>query len=154
METAFVDWEIDGVRLLVKRLSETATVPSYAHVGDAGLDLYSAVAVSIEPGESKLVGTGVSIELPPNTEAQVRPRSGLALKQGISVLNTPGTIDHGYRGEVGVILINHGRQRFDVRPGMKIAQMVIAPFLTVSVEEVEELSTTARGHGGFGSTGD
>jgi dUTP pyrophosphatase len=111
------------------------------------------VSVSIEPGESGLVGTGISIELPPNTEAQVRPRSGLALKHGITVLNTPGTIDYGYRGEVGVILINHGRSRFDVEPGMKIAQMVIAPFLSVSVEEAGELSTTARGQGGFGSTG-
>jgi len=141
------------VKLYVRRLSPQATLPSYAHPGDAGLDLYSDVSVSIEPGESKLVGTGISIELPPNTEAQVRPRSGLALKHGISVLNTPGTIDHGYRGEVGVILINHGRGRFDVEPGMKIAQMVIAPFLTVSVEEAEELSSTARGQGGFGSTG-
>jgi dUTP pyrophosphatase len=111
------------------------------------------VSVSIEPGETRLVGTGISIELPPNTEAQVRPRSGLALKHGITVLNTPGTIDHGYRGEVGVILINHGRSRFDVEPGMKIAQMVIASFLSVSVEEAGALSTTARGHGGFGSTG-
>jgi dUTP diphosphatase len=141
------------VKLLVKRLSLTSTLPAYARPGDAGLDLYSAVAVSLEPGESKLVGTGISIELPPNTEAQVRPRSGLALKQGITVLNTPGTIDHGYRGEVGVILINHGRTRFDIKPGMKIAQMVIAPFVTVTVEETEELSTTSRGAGGFGSTG-
>ena len=118
------------MKLLVKRLSAHAILPSYAHPGDAGLDLYAAVAVSLEPGESKLVGTGISIELPPNTEAQVRPRSGLALKHGITVLNTPGTIDHGYRGEVGVILINHGRARFDVQPGMKIAQMVIASCLT------------------------
>lgn len=141
------------MKLLVKRLSPHATLPAYAHPGDAGLDLFAASAVSIEPGESKLVGTGISIALPPNTEAQVRPRSGLALKQGITVLNTPGTIDHGYRGEVGVILINHGRSRFDVEPGMKIAQMVIAPFLSVDVEETAELSTTARGQGGFGSTG-
>src|SRR5687768_6326769 len=139
--------------LLIKRLSPSATLPAYAHPGDAGLDLYASVAVSIEPGETKLVGTGISIELPPNTEAQVRPRSGLAVKQGITVLNTPGTIDPGYRGEVGVILINHGRSRFDVVSGMKIAQMVIAPFLTVSVEEAGGLSATARGHGGFGSTG-
>ena len=141
------------LKLFVKRLSEHATLPSYAHPGDAGLDLYAAVSVSLEPGESKLVGTGISIELPPNTEAQVRPRSGLALKQGITVLNSPGTIDHGYRGEVGVILINHGRRRFDVEPGMKIAQMVIAPFLSVGVAEVDELSTPSRGQGGFGSTG-
>jgi dUTP pyrophosphatase len=137
----------------VKRLSPTATLPSYSHPGDAGLDLYASVAVTIEPGETRLVGTGISIELPPNTEAQIRPRSGLALKQGITVLNTPGTIDQGYRGEVGVILINHGRSRFDVQPGMKIAQMVVAPFVRVTVEEAGELTSTARGHGGFGSTG-
>jgi dUTP pyrophosphatase len=140
-------------KLLVKRLTTTAILPGYAHTGDAGLDLYADVAVSLEPGETRLVGTGVSIELPPKTEAQVRPRSGLALKHGITVLNTPGTIDHGYRGEVGVILINHGRARFDVQRGMKIAQMVIAPCLTVEVEESAELSGTARGQGGFGSTG-
>jgi dUTP pyrophosphatase len=141
------------VKLIVKRLSPTATLPSYSHPGDAGLDLYASVAVAIEPGETRLVGTGISIELPPNTEAQIRPRSGLALKQGITVLNTPGTIDQGYRGEVGVILINHGRSRFDVQPGMKIAQMVVAPFVSVTVEEAGELTSTARGHGGFGSTG-
>lgn len=141
------------MKLFVKRLTDAATLPAYAHPGDAGLDLYAAVAVAIEPGETRLVGTGISIELPPNTEAQVRPRSGLALKHGITVLNTPGTIDHGYRGEVGVILINHGRARFDVHPGMKIAQMVIASCLTVTVEESAELSGTARGQGGFGSTG-
>jgi dUTP pyrophosphatase len=140
-------------KLLIKRLSPSAILPSYAHPGDAGLDVYSSIAVSIEPGETKLVGTGISIELPPNTEAQVRPRSGLALKHGITVLNTPGTIDHGYRGEVGVILINHGRARFDVQPGMKIAQMVIASCMTVTVEESGELSGTVRGRGGFGSTG-
>jgi dUTP pyrophosphatase len=141
------------VKLLVKRLSDAATVPSYAHPGDAGLDLFSAVTASIEPGETKLIGTGISIELPPDTEAQVRPRSGLALKHSITVLNAPGTIDRGYRGEVGVILINHGRARFDVYPGMKIAQMVIARCLTVGIEEAGELSGTARGQGGFGSTG-
>ena len=109
--------------------------------------------VSLEPGERRLVATGISIELPANTEAQVRPRSGLALKHGVTVLNAPGTIDHGYRGEVGVILINHGSTRFDVRPGMKIAQMVVAPCATVKVEETAELSQTARAEGGFGSTG-
>ena len=141
------------MKLLIKRLTPTALVPSYAHPGDAGLDLFSDVSMSLEPGERKLVGTGISIELPPNTEGQVRPRSGLALKHGISVLNTPGTIDRGYRGEVGVILINHGQERFEVRPGMKIAQLVIASCVTVMVEETVELSGTARGQGGFGSTG-
>ncbi len=141
------------MKLLVKRLSSAAVLPAYAHPGDAGLDLCSAVELSLEPGERKLVGTGISIELPANTEAQVRPRSGLALKHGVTVLNTPGTIDHGYRGEVGVILINHGSIRFDVRPGMKIAQMVVSPCVTVEVEETAELSRTVRAEGGFGSTG-
>ena len=141
------------MKLFVKRLSAAAVLPSYAHAGDTGLDLCAAVTVSLEPGEIRLVGTGIAIELPPHTEAQVRPRSGLALKHGITVLNTPGTIDQGYRGEVGVILINHGRARFDIQPGMKIAQMVIASCVTVSVEERADLSGTARGQGGFGSTG-
>ena len=143
----------DRVRLLVRRLTSTAVLPAYAHPGDAGLDLHADVTLSLDPGESKLVGTGIAVELPPNTEAQIRPRSGLALKHGISVLNTPGTIDRGYRGEIGVILINHGRSRFDVRPGMKIAQMVVAACLTAAVEEVGDLDGTARGQGGFGSTG-
>jgi dUTP pyrophosphatase len=141
------------LKLLVHKLSPTAVLPAYAHPGDAGLDLYANVAVSIAPGEAKLVGTGISIELPVNTEAQIRPRSGLALKHAVTVLNTPGTVDHGYRGEVGVILINHGRDRFDVHPGMKIAQMVIGSVLAVAVEEADELSATLRGHRGFGSTG-
>jgi dUTP pyrophosphatase len=141
------------MKLLIKRLSPTATLPSYAHPGDAGLDLFADVTVSLEPGETRLVGTGISIELPHGTEGQVRPRSGLALKHGITVLNSPGTIDHGYRGEVGVILINHGARRFDVVPGMKIAQLVVAASLTVEVVEAGELSGTARGQGGFGSTG-
>jgi dUTP pyrophosphatase len=141
------------MKLLVKRLSPKASLPAYSRPGDVGLDLCAAVSASLEPGESKLVGTGISIELPSNTEAQVRPRSGLALRHGITVLNTPGTIDRGYRGEIGVILINHGSTRFDVHPGMKIAQMVIAPCFTVTVEEAQDLSNTARGQDGFGSTG-
>jgi dUTP pyrophosphatase len=99
------------------------------------------------------VKTGISIELPRGTEAQVRPRSGLALKHGISVLNTPGTIDEGYRGEVGVILINHGKDTYVVEKGAKIAQMVISPVLRVEVDEAVDLSDTQRGEGGFGSTG-
>jgi dUTP pyrophosphatase len=139
--------------LKVKRLSARAVMPAYAHPGDAGLDLHSAVAASLEPGESKLIGTGISIELPPHTEGNVRPRSGLALRHGITVLNSPGTIDRGYRGEVAVMLINHGRTRFDVQPGMKIAQLVVAPCLSVKVEEALDLSDSSRGQGGFGSTG-
>lgn len=140
------------MKLLVKRLSPTAILPSYAHPGDAGLDLFADRAASLEPGESKLIGTGISIELPPGTEGQVRPRSGLALKHGVTVLNSPGTIDCGYRGEVGVILINHGAGRFEVHTGMKIAQLVVAACTTVEVVE-GELGGSARGHGGFGSTG-
>jgi dUTP pyrophosphatase len=141
------------MNLKIKRLSESAVIPQYAHPGDAGLDLVSIEAKAIKPGESALVRTGIAIELPPGTEAQVRPRSGLALKHQITVLNTPGTIDEGYRGEVCVILINHGTQVFQVEPGMRIAQMVIASFITVTVEAVEMLEDTARGVGGFGSTG-
>jgi dUTP pyrophosphatase len=139
--------------LKIKRLQPDAILPAYAHPGDAGLDLYAAVSADIEPGESRLIGTGIAIELPPNTEAQVRPRSGLALKHAVTVLNTPGTIDRGYRGEVGVILINHGRNRFDVRPGMKIAQLVVSSCLTVDIEDVGDLAESVRGQGGFGSTG-
>jgi dUTP pyrophosphatase len=141
------------MNLKIKRLSESAVIPQYAHPGDAGLDLVSIEAKSISPGESALVRTGIAIELPPKTEAQVRPRSGLALKHQITVLNTPGTIDEGYRGEVCVILINHGTQVFQVEPGMRIAQMVIASFISVTVEAVEMLEDTVRGAGGFGSTG-
>src|SRR5436190_11822484 len=139
--------------LKVKRISGGATLPAYAHPGDAGLDLYSAVSASLEPGESKLIGTGISIELPPGTEGNVRPRSGLALKHGVTVLNSPGPIDCGYRGEVGIILINHGRARFDVQPGMKIAQLVVAPCMSVDVQEISDLTGSSRGEGGFGSTG-
>lgn len=117
------------------------------------MDLCSVDSVKIAPSETQLIHTGISIELPPATEAQIRPRSGLALKHSITVLNTPGTIDEGYRGEIGVILINHGKTYFQVEKGMKIAQMVIKPVLQVEVEEVNSLSQTSRNMGGFGSTG-
>lgn len=139
--------------LKVKKLAPDAMLPHYAHPGDAGLDLFAAEHVEIAPGESKLVKTGISIELPKGSEAQVRPRSGLALKHAVTVLNTPGTIDEGYRGEVGVIMINHGKQIFVIEKAMKIAQMVIKPVLSVEVQEVMDLSETQRGEGGFGSTG-
>jgi dUTP pyrophosphatase len=142
-----------SMQLKIKRLSPSAAIPQYAHPGDAGLDLVSIEAKTIAPGESQLIRTGIALELPPGTEAQVRPRSGLALKHQVTVLNTPGTIDEGYRGEICVILINHGTQMFQVEPGMRIAQMVIASFISVTVEAVEMLEDTARGAGGFGSTG-
>nr|VFJ93133.1 MAG: deoxyuridine 5'-triphosphate nucleotidohydrolase [Candidatus Kentron sp. LFY] len=139
--------------LKIKRLTKDAILPSYAHPGDAGMDLFSCSDAAIEPGKVALVGTGLSMELPPNTEAQVRPRSGLALKNNITVLNTPGTIDEGYRGEVAVILINHGSVRFIIKKGMKIAQMVIKPVIRVEIAEVESLRDSRRGERGFGSTG-
>jgi len=136
-----------------KRVHPAATLPSYARPGDAGMDVCACEAATLQPGERKLIRTGLVMELPRGTEAQMRPRSGLALKHGVTLLNTPGTIDEGYRGEVGVILVNLGREPFEVLSGMRIAQMVIAPVLRADVAEVAEVSDTARGTGGFGSTG-
>ena len=141
------------MELKVRKIINNAIIPHYAHPGDAGLDLFSTQQTVIQPGESCMIKTGISIELPPGTEGQVRPRSGLALKHSITILNSPGTIDEGYRGEVGVILINHGKEPFPITSGMKIAQLVIKPVITVTVVEVNELSSTQRGTGGFGSTG-
>lgn len=141
------------MKLLIEKLNEKAIIPFQAHEGDAGMDLFSIEEVTIRPMERRLIHTGIRIQLPKNTEAQIRPRSGLALKNGITVLNTPGTIDEGYRGEIGIILINLSDMEFKVEEGMKVAQMVIKPTLTLEVEEVFELSETNRGQGGFGSTG-
>ena len=139
--------------LKVEKVHEDAILPRYAHFNDAGLDLFSVEEILIKSNETALIKTGIKIELPFQTEAQIRPRSGLALKYGITVLNTPGTIDEGYRGEIGIILINHGKDDFLVEKGMKIAQMVIKPVWKVEVSEVDELSDSLRGEGGFGSTG-
>ena len=141
------------MELLVKRINEEAILPFYAHKGDAGLDLFSVEEVLIKPMERKLVSTGIEIQLPPNTEGQVRPRSGLALNHGITLLNSPGTIDEGYRGEIKVIMINFGQEDFLIKKGMKIAQMVIKSVEQVSIKEVVELKDTERGERGFGSTG-
>lgn len=141
------------MKLLVEKINEKAVIPFKAHEGDAGLDLFSTEEITIKPFERKLVHTGIRIQLPKNTEAQIRPRSGLALKNGLTVLNTPGTIDEGYRGEVGIILINLSNEDFKVEVGMKVAQMVIKPVIEVAIEEVVHLTETTRGEGGFGSTG-
>lgn len=141
------------MELKILKLDNLAIAPHYAHPGDAGLDLFAISPEEISPGESKLIKTGIAIELPVGVEAQIRPRSGLALKHSVTVLNTPGTIDTGYRGEIGVILINHGRTKFQVTKGMKIAQMVIASFIQAEIKLVEKLSDSSRGIGGFGSTG-
>ena len=113
------------MKLRVRRLSPDVIIPTYAHPNDAGLDLHACKDVALDPGVACLVSTGVAIELPEATEAQVRPRGGLALKHSVTVLNTPGTIDEGYRGEVGVVLINHGTTTFHVTRGMRIAQLVV-----------------------------
>lgn len=141
------------MKLKIQKLHTDAIVPQYAHTDDSGMDLCSIEELTIPVGGRKLVKTGISIQLPAGTEAQVRPRSGLALKQGISITNAPGTIDEGYRGEVGVILENRGDRPLEVTKGMKIAQMVIAPVLRPEVEVVDALTDTERGDGGFGSTG-
>ena len=141
------------MKLLVEKINQKAIIPFQAHEGGSGMDLFSVEEVILKPMERKLVHTGIKIQLPKNTEAQIRPRSGLALKNGITVLNTPGTIDEGYRGEIGIILINLGTEEFKVEEGMKVAQMVIKPTLSLEVEEVVELTETTRGQGGFGSTG-
>ena len=130
-------------------------LPSYATVSSAGMDLKAVLTsqVTLKPLERKVVGTGIKIALPEGYEAQVRPRSGLAAKKGITVLNSPGTIDADYRGEIKVILINLGQETFKVEKGLRIAQMVVCPVVQAQLKEVDDLSETERGKGGFGSTG-
>lgn len=139
--------------LRFKRIHPDAVLPAYAHPSDAGMDLKSVADVVIPRGGRALVPTGLVVLLPPGYEAQVRPRSGLALKHGVTVLNSPGTIDSGYRGEIGVILANFGAADFAVKTGDKIAQLVIAPVTQPQVEETDVVDETDRGVGGFGSTG-
>ena len=141
--------------LHIKRLTPNAVLPRYQSEHAAGLDLHAAVAapVALRPMEIRLIPCGFAIAVPVGFEAQVRPRSGIASKHGISMPNAPGTIDADYRGEVRVPLINLGPRPFTIEPGMRIAQMVIAPVAHVEISEVNELEETARGDGGFGSTG-
>ncbi len=130
-------------------------IPTYATSGSSGVDLRAAVqeVLTIRPGEFSLVPTGISVQIPTGYEAQVRPRSGLAIKHGVTLLNAPGTIDSDYRGEIGVVLINCGKEPFVVRRGDRIAQMVFAKVEQVRLVEAQELNRTTRGHGGFGHTG-
>ena len=132
---------------------EGLPLPAYETAGSAGLDLRAAGDFTLKPGERSLVPTGIAIALPPGYEAQIRPRSGLAVKHGVTVLNSPGTIDSDYRGEVKVPLINHGDRDFAITRGDRIAQMVIAPVTRIAWKSVTELDATARGAGGFGSSG-
>jgi len=147
----------ENIQVAIKRLphSEGLELPFYATEHAAGMDLRAAVEeeVVLDPGQHTLVPTGLAMALPEGFEAQVRPRSGLALKHGITVLNSPGTVDADYRGEVGVILINHGDTPFHIRRGERIAQMIVAPVTRAELFEVEQLPDTARGEGGFGSSG-
>ena len=140
-------------QIRVKRLHPDAKIPKAAKVGDVAFDLYSVIDYELKSGERYAVPTGIAIEIPAGYEGQVRPRSGLALKDGITVLNTPGTIDSGYRGEVKTIMINHGDISFKINKGMRISQLAIRPVPEVEFIEVDELSDTDRGEGGFGSTG-
>ena len=142
-------------KILIKRLSNNILIPKYETTGSSGMDIAACLKnkLTIKPGEKAIIPTGFSLSIPSGFEVQIRPRSGLAAKQGLTVLNTPGTIDADYRGEIKVILINLSRDIFVVENGLRIAQMVVCPVIQVSLEEVEELPETNRGSGGFGSTG-
>ena len=141
--------------ILIKRLSKNIILPKYETSGSSGLDLSANIktSVKIEPGKTSIIPTGISVSIPKNFEIQIRPRSGLAAKNQISVLNTPGTIDADYRGEIKVILINLSKETFIVENGARIAQMVVCPIIKAKLKEVESLDNTSRGSGGFGSTG-
>ena len=142
-------------KLLIKRFSKNVIIPKYETSGSSGMDIaaYMKENIEINPGEKAIVPTGFSLSIPTGFEIQIRPRSGLAAKNNVSVLNTPGTIDADYRGEVKVILINLGKKKFIVENGLRIAQMVLCPVVQAKIEDTEELSKTDRGSGGFGSTG-
>ena len=143
------------IKVLVKKLDPSVKLPSYKTNGASGMDLMAYIDKSIElkPGESILVPTGLSIAFPREYEIQIRPRSGLAAKNNISVLNTPGTIDSDYRGEIKVILFNHGNKIFKISNNDRIAQMILTPVIKIDLEETSELPDSIRGVGGFGSTG-
>ena len=141
--------------ILIKRLSKNISLPKYETDGSSGMDLAANIEneIEIEPGKSAIIPTGLVVSIPKNFEIQIRPRSGLAAKNQISVLNTPGTIDADYRGELKVILINFGKNIFKIEKGLRIAQMVLCPVIKASLKEVDTLEETKRGTGGFGSTG-
>ena len=142
-------------KILIKRLSKEVPLPKYETNGSSGMDLAANINASIDinPGKTAIIPTGLALSIPKGFEVQIRPRSGLAAKQKISVLNTPGTIDADYRGEIKVILINLGQETFKVEKGLRIAQMVVCPVMQAQLKEVEDLNETKRGKGGFGSTG-
>ena len=143
------------VKVLIKKLNEKVKLPEYKTTGSSGLDLTAFIEqkIVIKPGGNALVPTGISIAIPEDTEVQIRPRSGLAAKNNISVLNTPGTIDSDYRGELKILIFNHGNKDFEVNCGDRIAQMVLIPVVKMELKETNNLPETIRGEGGFGSTG-
>ncbi len=143
------------IKVQIKKLDPKAKIPEYKTEGASGVDIMALLdnKITLDPGESKIIPTGLSIAFPDDLEVQIRPRSGLAAKSNISVLNTPGTIDSDYRGEIKIILINHSNEKFEVKNGDRIAQMVLMPVLKFKFEEVSKLDDTIRGSGGFGSTG-
>ena len=143
------------VKVLVKKLDPKVQLPSYKTKGSSGMDLMAFIKdpIKIAPNTSALIPTGISVAIPNDVEIQIRPRSGLAIKSSISVLNTPGTIDNDYRGELKVILFNHSKEEFVIRNNDRIAQIVLMPVLKIDFEEVDNLPDTLRGSGGFGSTG-
>ena len=143
------------VKVQIKKLDPNAKIPEYKTAGASGVDIMALLEkkITLDPGESQIIPTGLSIAIPEDLEVQIRPRSGLAAKSNISVLNTPGTIDSDYRGEIKVILINLGNETFTVKNGDRIAQMILTPIMKFKFEEVNKLDDTIRGSGGFGSTG-
>ena len=143
------------IKILIKRLSKEVPLPKYETSGSSGMDLAAYInnSINLESGKSQIIPTGISVAIPEGFEIQIRPRSGLAAKNKISVLNTPGTIDADYRGEIKVILINLSDKTFVIEKGLRIAQMVVCPIIQARLEEVDELNQTIRGEGGFGSTG-
>jgi len=146
-----------GLRIYIKRLKrdDSVPMPQYMTPGASGMDLFAYLEkeVTLEPGERKMIPTGIAVAIPEGFEGQVRPRSGLAIQKGIGIVNGPGTIDSDYRGEINVLLINFGKEPFTIRNGERIAQMVISPVLRATLEEVDELPVTQRQGGGFGHTG-
>jgi len=142
-------------KILIKRLSKKVSLPKYETSGSSGMDLAANIDanINIDPGKTAIIPTGLALSIPKGFEVQIRPRSGLAAKKKISVLNTPGTIDADYRGEIKVILINLGQESFKVEKGFRIAQMVVCPVMQAQLKEVDDLNETERGKGGFGSTG-
>ena len=143
------------IRILIKRLSKNVSLPKYETNGSSGMDLAANISsnINIEPKQTAIIPTGIALSIPRDFEIQIRPRSGLAAKHKISVLNTPGTIDADYRGEIKVILINLGNEVFKIENGDRIAQMVVCPVIQAKLKEVDDLNKTDRGEGGFGSTG-